>query len=117
MKKFFKYIKQDKLLFWSFIFSGTCIFISTACIAIFYHNLPPFLPIFNSLPWGYARVGSKILFFIPILITLTYIVINLTLSSLIYTKIVLLSRFIGATTLAASMSVLIFTIQILLLIH
>jgi len=117
MKKLFNHIKEDRLLFSSFLFSAILLFLSTILIGIFYTHLPPFLPLFNSLPWGYARIGIKLAFFLPILIGWIIVVINSILCSVIYERIVLLSRFVGATTAAACMTILIFTIQILLLIH
>lgn len=117
MKKFFKYIKKDKVLFWSFVLSAILLTVSTLLIGIFFQHIPPFLPLFNSLPWGYTRVGSKITFFLPILIGWGMIAINSIVSSLIYERIVLLARFVGGTTIIICSTVLIFTIQILLVIH
>ncbi|MDE2025533.1 MAG: hypothetical protein KGJ07_03500 [Patescibacteria group bacterium] len=117
MKKFFRHIREDKLLFWSFVLSAVLLMGSVMLIGIFFQRIPPYLPLFNSLPWGYARVGSKITFFLPVLIGWIAIISNTIISSIIYEKIVLLARFIGGTTILVCTSILIFTIQILLVIH
>jgi hypothetical protein len=117
MKKFFKYIKADRLLFWSFVISIILLLVSMILIGIFFSHLPPFLPLFNSLPWGYMRVGPKIAFFLPVLIAWLLVLINSILCSILYEKVVLLARFIGGTTIAICGIVFIFTVQILFLIH
>lgn len=117
MKNLFKHIQEDKVLFWSFILSAILLTGAIILIGIFFGRIPPFLPLFNSLPWGYARVGSKIAFFLPILIGWVVIIFNSIISSIMYEKIALLSRFIGGTTILISTAVLIFTLQILLVIR
>lgn len=117
MKKFFNYLKADRLLFWGFTSSVVLLFVSLLLIIIVFQHLPPFLPLFNSLPWGYMRVGPKIAFFIPILVASVLVAINSIISSLLYERAVLLARFIAGTTIAICAATLIFTIQIVLLIR
>lgn len=117
MKKFFKNLRQDKITNWGFITSGLFLVISFLLISIYYTSLPPFLPLYNKMPWGYARIGNKIEIFLYLGIATIFFISNLIFSSLVYKKIVLLARFLCLTTLLLWFFVLIYTIQILVLMR
>ena len=93
------------------------ILVSIAVVLIFYRSLPPFLPIYNKLPWGYARVGTKIEFFIPVGIGALLYLFNVILGSLSYKKSVLIGRFFSGTTILISIAILIFVLQIIFLVR
>ena len=115
MKKFFKFIKQDKITYWGFILSSIFLLGSFALIAVFYKQLPPFLPLYNKMPWGYARIGKKIELFIYGAIAMLFYSINFISAFHIYKKAALLARFICVTTLFICFFVFVFAIQIILL--
>jgi hypothetical protein len=116
MKKLFNHISPDIMTSWVFGISICFIIISLGFIGSFYQSLPPFLPLYNKLPWGYARLGNKLEFFLPVGITCLLLILNIILSNKVYKKSILLSRFLGAATLIFSLSILIYTIQVILLI-
>ena len=68
MKKFLSNIKADRLTFRGFILSFFLIIITALFILINYRNLPPLIPIFNQLPWGYQRLTETWGIFIPVAI-------------------------------------------------
>lgn len=116
MKSYFKSLKQDKIALFSFIVSLvvflSCIFL----IEFFYSRLPLFVPIYNQLPWGYARLGTRIEFFIPVLIVLIFTILNSTLSLKIRSREPLMSRFLLVTNMAISVFLGIFVIKIIQII-
>lgn len=116
MKETFKYIFEDKILLIGFILSFLCNTLTISSLAFFYRKLPPFIPLFNQLPWGTARLGSTFEFFIPFFIGLTIFVLNFLLANYIYTKIPLLSRVLSLTALLSTFFVLLFTLRTLQLI-
>jgi len=116
MKGFFKNINQDKITFWGFRLSIFFIITNVFFIIFFYRSLPPFLPIYNKMPWGYARLGRNYELFIPAGLTTIIFTINLMLCSYIYTKAALLARLLCATTVCVCLFTLIFTVQIILLV-
>lgn len=117
MKKLFKFLPQDKIVLWGF-YIGVVIFILSIIITgISYEFLPPYLPIYNKMPWGYARVGTKIELFLPVVIGLFFYVANLFLSTYFYKKFALLGRFFSAATVAVSLTTIIFIVQIILLVR
>lgn len=116
MKELFKHIKSDKIIKWGVILASTLVILETAYILIAYTSLPPFLPIYNQMPWGESRLGSKIEIFLPVLITVAYIVINLFLITRLYTRMPLASRILSITTLLISVLSCIFITRTLFLI-
>jgi len=113
MRDLFKFLKSDKIIKWSFVISCLLLLASVISIIIFYFSLPPFLPIFNQLPWGEERLGGKIEIFLPIIITFSFLVFNFFLLNQVYEKMPLVARILGITTLLMSALSLIFTIQTL----
>jgi len=111
MKDFFKDIRNDKTIRLGFAVTFSIALIALVFVLFYYNNLPPFIPIFNQLPWGEQRLGTTMTIFIPILIAFLIFMFNLLLSSLIYKKIPLVSRMLAITSLTVSVLVLLFTIR------
>ncbi len=116
MKKLFRDLRKDSVTFWGFVISGICIVLSLLFVAIFYHLLPPFIPIYNKLPWGYARLGTTVEFFIPIVLTIIFCIINVIFSMYVYKKEVLLARILCFTTVVLCIFLFIFTVKIIFLV-
>jgi hypothetical protein len=117
MKKFFKYLKQDKITYWTFLLSSLFILASLLGIIIFYKTLPPFLPLYNKMPWGYSRIGRKEEIFIYIGIAILFFFTNFFIAFHLYKKIALLARFLCLTTIMICFFVFIFSMQIILLMR
>lgn len=116
MKEFFKDIKGDKTIAYAFTINIFFIIAAIIYIAFSYGKLPPFIPIFNQLPWGEKRLGNTIMIFIPILIALLILAINIFISTAIYKKIPLISRMLAAISLLTGMLTFLFIVKTITLV-
>jgi hypothetical protein len=117
MKEFFSDIRNDNITQKSFFSSILIIFLSVAYILFYYSNLPPFIPLYNQLPWGEQRLASTSGILIPSLIAFIIFIFNIILSSIVYKKIPLISRMLSITTLLIAILTFLFiirTVQIVL---
>lgn len=99
------------MLLYGFNISGVLLLISIFIPILLFRFLPPFLPLYNKLPWGYARLGTKIELFIPLSIAVFYYFCNIFLAEYLYKKIPLLARLLCATTIVIMLLINIFIIQ------
>lgn len=111
MKRFFKDIARDKTIASAYLINILFILGSVIYILFFYGKLPPFVPIFNQLPWGEQRLGNTLTVFIPIVVALLISVVNLFASALIYKKIPLISRMLSAISLLTGILTFLFSIK------
>ena len=116
MKELFKYFKADKIVKWSTLIALTLVFLEIVYILFSYFSLPPFLPIFNQLPWGEERLGARLEIFFPVVITISFFIFNFFLLNQLYEKMPLASRMLSITTLLITILSFIFTLQTLHLI-
>jgi len=107
----FKHITSDRIFLLSGIGSVILIVLSLLLIGILYTKLPPFLPLFNQMSWGVARIGTKEQLFIPTFIATVILLTNTSLALYIYDKIPLVSRMLCVTSLLIAFFVLLFTIR------
>jgi len=111
MKEFFKDIKSDKTIIPTFFINGLFIIASIIFILFFYSGLPPFIPIFNQLPWGEQRLGPTLTIFIPVLAALLILIINIFISTLTYKKTPLVARMLAAVSLLTSILTCLFILK------
>src|SRR5947209_2089253 len=71
------------LAFWVALF---LLVLYSLLLVLFFQKLPPLLPIFNQMPWGVARVGTRVELLIPFTIAFGMFVINTFLSLSVYEK-------------------------------
>lgn len=116
MKEFFKDIKNDKIIVSAFFINTFSIIAALVYISLFYGKLPPFIPIFNQLPWGEQRLGNQITIFIPVLTALLIFIINMFVSTAIYRKIPLISRMFVVISLLVGILTFLFVIKTITLI-
>lgn len=116
MKELFKDIRKDKTIFSAFFANIFFIILTLAYILIYYGKLPPFVPIFNQLPWGEQRLGSTLTIFIPVGVSLVIFAINIFISAFIYKEIPLISRMFAAISLLAGILTFLFIIKTITLI-
>lgn len=108
MKEFFKDIIQDKIIVSEF-FTNTFLTITTVIyILVSYGKLPPFVPVFNQLPWGEQRLAPTPAIFIPVLISLLLLTVNVFISTTIYKKVPLISRMFATVSLLAGVLTFLF---------
>lgn len=116
MKDLFRDIKKDKMISISFLSNVLLIVIAIVYIFFSYKSLPPFVPVFNQLPWGEQRLGDTYAIFIPILTSILIFVINIFLCAFFYKKIPLISRMLAIFSLLTGILIFLFTIRTILLI-
>lgn len=111
MKEFFSEIGKDKTARFGFISAFVLSIITVIFILFTYGNLPPFIPIFNQLPWGEQRLGAQFTIFIPILATWIIIISNLFISRLMYNKTPLISRILAVTSSLVTILIFLFVVK------
>ncbi|HEX7042252.1 MAG TPA: hypothetical protein VF189_03290 [Patescibacteria group bacterium] len=112
MKEFINKLKRDNVAWYSTLMSCIIIFFVLVGIGILYQQLPPYLPLYNHLPWGYERLGHTYEIFIPIAFGTLLILGNIIIGLYLLKKNPLLGRFLFFTNAAISFFVLIFVMRI-----
>lgn len=116
MKEAYKFIQADKILRWSILISTILLLIHLFILGLMYNFLPPVVPVYNQLPWGDARIGTKGELFIPIGLSFIFLISNYLVIGKTYTLMPLVARIISITTLLIAVLGIIFisrTIQII----
>ncbi|MBI4089389.1 MAG: hypothetical protein HY424_01620 [Candidatus Levybacteria bacterium] len=116
MKEFFKDVKSDKTITFAYLINVFFIISIIVFILFSYASLPPFVPIFNQLPWGEQRLGTTLTIFIPVLTAILIFIINLIISAVTYGKTPLVSRMLAATSLLTSILTCLFIVKTVVLI-
>src|SRR3989344_5584663 len=106
-----KELFSDKTFFMFFVGSIFFIFIHLVFILITIKNLPPFVPLFNQMPWGETRLGEKIQILIPLGITLLFCISDFIISGYAYKSVPLVSRFLSVTSFIISLLALLLVIR------
>lgn len=115
MKDKFKVIFSDQFTKLSFFLSIVFMLPLIVIIVASYSSLPPFIPFFNSMPWGEDRlIRSGIAITLPVLILAVFI-INFMQAVISYSKFVLVSRIIMFNTFLFLLLGLLAYLQILFL--
>ena len=112
----FRLVMSDKIARWGLMLSGALLTLEILYAGIVFFSLPPFVPIFNQLPWGDARLGSKIEIFLPFSVSFLFFMLNFYLISRIHSKLPLLSRMLSITTFLIATLSFFFIIRTLQLI-
>lgn len=112
----FKKVQADKIIRVAMGISLGLVVMHALYIAIHFLSLPPVLPLYNQMPWGETRLGSKFEIFIPLIITFSFFLFNYFLLAKLYTAMPLVSRILGITSLLVSVLSIIFIIRTLQLI-
>lgn len=116
MKEIIDIAKKDKIIFYGFLVSLILMLLNIIYIFVSYSKLPPFIPLFNQLPWGDLRLGTKEQIFIPFLISLFIMFINYLLAAVFYEKMPLISRHFCVTSTLISALTFLFIIRTIQLI-
>lgn len=116
MNELFKKIKNDSVLFWCYLVSIFLLIITIIVAILTFSHLPPVLPLYNKMPWGYQRLGKTIEVFIPSLILFFCLLINSFFSAKFISN-PLISRLIAVTTFVVALLACIFIIKTISLIY
>ena len=116
MQEIIKKIFADKISGWSVGISICLLLLMLLAVAILYRFLPPYLPVYNKLAWGYARVGHTFELFFPLLLALLFLVINSYIGMKIQQRIPLLARFLFISVLSLSIFTTIFVVKVITIV-
>lgn len=108
MKELFKDLKEDKFLKQNTILNILIILLSFIYVVLYFGNLPPFIPLFNQMPWGEQRIVSSVWIFLPPFLSLLIFGVNLFSSALIYKKNPLIPRLFSITSSLISILIFLF---------
>lgn len=107
--------KSDHFLLYSLLASLFSVLLITAIFLVFYHDLPPRLPLFYSLPWGQSQLVAKEQFFLlPATLTLI-ILINTVLALNLHSLQYPLRRMLLSSLVMISLLFFITALRILLI--
>ena len=116
MRNSINYVFADKIMLLGFIISVMLLLIEILLISLMFHAFPPVVPVFNQMPWGVERLGSKDQLFTPLIIGIFILIGNFFFSSIIYQKIPLVARILCVTTVLVSLFSLLFFVRLMQII-
>lgn len=116
MNAIYSFLKSDRLILMSFFISLSCIGITLVFVIFSFHKLPPYIPLYNQLPWGEARLGQKGFIFAPLMLDIATCILNFALAKILYKRIPFISRILALTTSVVSFFVLLFIARIIYII-
>lgn len=111
MKKYFKEIFADRQFERITFLTVIVIILGLLFILLRFTSLPPFIPIFNQLPWGDQRIIGKTGIFIPLILSFAIFIINLVSSAFIYKRNPLSARLFAVTSFLIALMTLLFIIR------
>lgn len=107
---------KDKLVKICLLISFSLIILTAIITFVSKPFLPPFVPLFNSLPWGVERLTRPDFVFLIPLFTAAVFVLNTFICAMFYGKNALMSRILSFNSLILSLLGLIAYIEIILTI-
>lgn len=107
----FKDILRDKILLRGTVLSLCLTAISIIIIGFYYNILPPFIPLFNQMPWGEQRIMRTLWITLIPSIALLFLGINLFFASKIYKNVPLIARLFSVTSFLISILAFLFVIR------
>lgn len=116
MKELFKNLRHDKMTLYAFVGSFLTILFALLFIILSYNSLPPYIPVFNQLPWGEERITETYGIFIPLLIAFFVFIFNFVSSSYVYDRSPLISRILAFTSFLVSLLSLLFIVRTVLVV-
>lgn len=116
MKDNIKLLMSDTIIKSSLFISVFFLTVQTVLMLFFQKNLPPYIPFFNSQPWGEERlIPSAAILFLPLMLFLVFIINNF-ISSILYTRHTLIARILTFNSLLFIFLGLLAYLQIILLV-
>src|SRR3989344_2850544 len=111
MNGFFNEAKKDKVIFGGFFLTFVTVLIALVYILIRLGSFPPYIPLFNQLPWGEQRLGTSIMIFIPLGIAIFIAVSNIFICYFTFKKSQIISRMLAVTSVLIAFLSLFFIIR------
>ncbi|QQG40878.1 MAG: hypothetical protein HYV37_00960 [Candidatus Levyibacteriota bacterium] len=98
MRKNFKDLLEDKIIFGSIALSAFFCILQLFFLLFYLPKFPPVIPLYNQMPWGEERLATKSQIFIPLLMSVFIVISNFFCSYFIYNKMPLVARFLCMTS-------------------
>lgn len=108
---------SDKIIRLSSLLNILLLVVLTALTIYFFFQLPPYIPLFNQLPWGMERLSPNFGIFYPLALAYGFTIMNILLAKYVYEKISIVSRMLVVTSSLISLLMFIFiarTIELVL---
>ncbi len=116
MNESIKQLFTDKIIFVSALFAFILLFFHGFFALLSFSKLPSFIPLFNQMPWGETRLGTKIQMFIPFGIATSIWISNCVAMLLIYNKMPLVARLLAVTSFLVSLLALFVIVRTILIV-
>lgn len=117
MKGNFKLLVSDTIIKFSLLVSCVLILLQVIIVVFFIGKNPPYVPFFNSQPWGEERlVNSEIIPLLPAILFFVFLLNNIC-SGILYKKHTLVARMLSVNSLLFVVLGFLAYIQILFLIY
>lgn len=116
MNELIRRFSNDRIMWWGIILSLGIVVINSSYLLLIFRDLPPFVPLFNQMPWGEERIAQKIDIFLPLFMVGAILLGNVLFSYIIYEKMTLVARILSITSLLAGIITLIFLVKTSLLL-
>lgn len=111
-----KKLFTDGIQLWSFLLSIFFLLVAIVLVGFFYKQLPPFLPLYNKMAWGYERLGHTWEVIVPFGVALLFFFSNFFIAAYSETKVPLLARFLGLTTIAITFFTCVFLVKVVFVV-
>ncbi|MEK7559285.1 MAG: hypothetical protein AAB521_03195 [Patescibacteria group bacterium] len=109
-------IASDKIILRGSIITFLIILLSLLFIILQFRILPPYVPIFNQLPWGEERLGTTLMIFLPVIAVAFVSFVNIFVSAAIYTKSQIISRMLTVSSILSAFLSFLFVVRTIQLI-
>lgn len=76
-------VPQDQSIKKLFIVSTVSIFSGLVFLAVFWHKLPPQVPLFYSRPWGNTQLAASLFLAVPVVLSIVFLFLNSILAQTI----------------------------------
>ncbi|OGH38208.1 MAG: hypothetical protein A3B44_00960 [Candidatus Levybacteria bacterium RIFCSPLOWO2_01_FULL_38_21] len=116
MNGFFNEAKKDKVISGGFLVTLILILLIFIYVLLNIRLLPPYIPLFNQLPWGEKRLGTTFTIFIPLGIAIFVAIFNAIILSFIYKKSQIISRMLAVLSILIAFLSFLFIIRTIQLI-
>ncbi len=112
----FKFLFKDSIILWSFWLTILFIVLAIAIVALAFFHLPPVIPLYNKMAWGYERLGTRYEVALPLSLPILFFIMNIFFGRYVQEKVPLLARFLFMTGLSLALFTCIFMIKMILVV-
>lgn len=112
----FKAILADKIVLSAYLGGVFISFFHFIFLLFSMPHLPPFIPLFNQMPWGQTRLATKTEILIPLVLGVSILVGNYVGASIFYQRLPLVARFLSITGFLTAFFAFVVIIRTILII-